>query len=142
MAGRLFPAGGGSSISLNKPVMILGRALGCDVQINQAVVSNRHCRLQFDGRQWVVQDLGSRNGTMVNGLPVTRKELKTGDTLIISAKFRFVIEYDALVERRRFAGMDEHEKSAVGDDHSFEEYGPATKRLEPHDRDVWSRFEH
>src|SRR5215471_3716666 len=42
MAGQLFPAKG-SPILLSKPAMILGRAAGCDIVINEKVVSNRLC---------------------------------------------------------------------------------------------------
>ncbi|HJZ57045.1 MAG TPA: FHA domain-containing protein [Gemmataceae bacterium] len=143
MAGRLFPAGGGRSIPLTKPVMVVGRAYGCDIRLNDPVVSNRHCLLTFDGRCWTVEDEGSRNGTMLNGRRVMEKEpMKSGDTLTISTKFRFVIEYTMLVERQRFAEAEETgAPPTLGDDRSYLEHGPATNRLEPHDKDVWSEFE-
>ena len=140
MAGRLFPANGGPSIPLTKATMIVGRAFGCEIRLPDAVVSNRHCSLTFNGTHWTVSDLGSRNGTVVNGLPAFNSILKTGDTLIISAKFRFVIEYDMRIERQRFADGAE-EEVLHGDERSYLEHGPATKRLEPHDKDVWSKFE-
>lgn len=141
MAARLFPANGGPSILLSKPTMLVGRAYGCDIRLQDSVVSNRHCSLAFNGKHWTVSDLGSRNGTVANGLPAANTILKTGDTLIISAKFRFVIEYDVRVERQRFTAEDADEKALHGDDRSFLEHGPATKRLEPHDKDVWSKYD-
>jgi pSer/pThr/pTyr-binding forkhead associated (FHA) protein len=121
--------------------MIVGRAFGCDVRLENPVVSNRHCTLAFDGQHWVVEDLGSRNGTQVNGVATTRQVVKPGDTIVVSAKFRFVIEYDPVVERRRFATADDGGSVRHGDDRRFLEHGPATKRLEPHDKDVWSQLE-
>ena len=147
MAGRIFPAGGGRSISLTKRVMILGRAPDCDIRVDSPVVSGHHLRLVFDGSAWIVEDLKSRNGTVVNAKPVTRLPLKSGDTLIVSAKFRFVIEYSLAAERTRFAEMAEKEANEAqssqqaADDRKYSEHGPATKRLEPHDKDVWSQFE-
>lgn len=141
MAGRLFPANGGPSIVLTKPSMLLGRAVGCDIRLPDSVVSNRHCGLLFNGTHWIVSDLGSRNGTVANGLPASNTILKTGDTLIVAAKFRFVIEYDVRVERQRFSEPEAQEDSIHGDDRSYLEHGPATRRLEPHDKDVWSKFE-
>jgi len=141
MAGRLFPANGGPSIVLAKPTLLIGRAFGCDIRLSDSVVSNRHCVLTFNGSHWMVSDLGSRNGTVANGLPAANTILKTGDTLIISAKFRFVIEYDIRVERQRFSEPEAAEESIHGDERSYLEHGPATKRLEPHDKDVWSKFE-
>jgi pSer/pThr/pTyr-binding forkhead associated (FHA) protein len=145
MAGRLFPAGGGPSILLSKPVMAIGRAEGCDIKLADAVVSNVHCVLMFDGTYWLVEDKTSRNGTMVNGIRVPSSKaivLRSGDTLIISKKFRLVIEYSTSAERQRFADLDSSDEApALGDDRNYGEHGPATKRLEPHDKDVWSRFE-
>jgi pSer/pThr/pTyr-binding forkhead associated (FHA) protein len=143
MAGRLFPAGGGASIPLTNRVMIIGRAQGCDIRLADPIVSNRHCVLQYDGGHWLIEDLASRNGTRVNGLPVVKPMvLKTGDTLIISAKFRFVIEYSPSVERNRFAGPGAGgDGPPSGDDRNYLEHGPATKRLEPQDKDIWSKFE-
>jgi pSer/pThr/pTyr-binding forkhead associated (FHA) protein len=143
MAGRLFPAGGGSSIPLTKPVMVIGRAHGCDIRLSDPVVSNLHCTLTFDGTVWMIEDKGSRNGTIVNGLPVAKPiPLKSGDTVIISAKFRLVIEYTTIAERQRFSAQNEEgDPPTLGDDRNYGEHGPATKRLEPHDKDVWSRFE-
>jgi pSer/pThr/pTyr-binding forkhead associated (FHA) protein len=143
MAGRLFPAGGGASIPLSKIVMVIGRAHGCDIRLSDPVVSNLHCTLTFDGTSWVIEDKVSRNGTMVNRLPVTKPvALKSGDTFIISAKFRFVIEYSTAAERKRFSGEgEEKDTQGLGDDRNYGEHGPATKRLEPHDKDVWSLFE-
>jgi len=142
MAGRLFPAGGVRSIALTKPVMYIGRSSTCDIRLNFPVVSNRHCALIFDGTNWTIQDLNSRNGTRVNEIRVTTQVLHSGDTVSIAAKFRFTLEFDIAVERRRFIEMSPEVGSILtGDDRTFEEHGPATKRLEPHDKDVWSRFE-
>src|SRR5262245_38003480 len=141
MAGRIFPAGGARSIPLSKPVMYIGRSPACDIRLSMPVVSNRHAALIFDGTNWTIQDLGSRNGTRVNEVWVTTQVLKTGDTVSIAAKYRFVIEFDLKVERQRFLEMPEIDKGNVlaGDDRTFAEHGPATKRLEPHDKDVWSK---
>lgn len=143
MAGRLFPAGGARSIPLSKPIMYIGRAPECDIRLSFPVVSNRHCALIFDGTNWTIQDLGSRNGTRVNEHWVTHQVLQSGDTVSIAAKYRFTIEFDIAVERKRFLELPEVDRGSVlsGDDRTFTEHGPATKRLEPHDKDVWSKFE-
>jgi pSer/pThr/pTyr-binding forkhead associated (FHA) protein len=120
--------------------MVLGRAPDCDIRVNHPVVSNHHCMLVFDGAAWSVQDLKSRNGTLVNSVPVTKQVLRSGDTLVVAAKFRFVIEYVLAAERARFAAIAEGEESHLRDEPTYQEYGPATKRLEPHDKDIWSAF--
>src|SRR6266852_6415817 len=45
----------------------VGSATDCDVVVNQPVVSGQHCRLSLQGSQYVLEDLGSTNGTFVNG---------------------------------------------------------------------------
>lgn len=140
MAGRLFPAGG-RSIVLTKFVMVIGRAAECDIHLNDVIVSGRHCALIFDGAGWAVEDLKSKNGIWVNDQPVAKRLLKSGDTLTVSRKYRFVIEYDLKVERERFSGLTESAEIILrGDDRKYAEHGPATKRLEPDEKDVWSKF--
>ncbi|OAM38078.1 FHA domain-containing protein [Eikenella sp. NML120348] len=77
---------GGSNIVLpaGKPT-IIGRSAPASVIINQAQVSARHVQLLFDGRQVQVEDLGSTNGTYVNGSKITRAVLNAGDVLQLTA---------------------------------------------------------
>jgi adenylate cyclase len=64
--GELVPCGGGESIPLLKPLVTVGRAAGCDVVINAADVSGKHCQLALGEGYWFVRDLGSHNGTRVD----------------------------------------------------------------------------
>jgi adenylate cyclase len=59
-----------------------------------ANVSGKHCELSEDGGYWFVNDLGSRNGTKVNGVRITstRKRLDPGDELAV-AKHRYEVKY-------------------------------------------------
>jgi len=59
--------------------MLLGRHLTCDVVLDDLSVSRLHARLVFRDGHWVIQDLGSTNGTEVNGVRVGRCELHPGD---------------------------------------------------------------
>ena len=65
---QLTPVNGGRSISLRRarPV-IVGRDDDCDATIPDSSVSSRHAQIAFDGVTWVVTDLGSTNGTWLNG---------------------------------------------------------------------------
>ena len=66
--------------------LVIGRDHACDVVLSDLSVSRRHARLiPRDGR-WILQDLASTNGTMVNGRPVGRCELRPGDRLVLGAQ--------------------------------------------------------
>jgi FHA domain len=61
--------------------LLLGRAPGCDVVLTHPTVSRRHVRLRFRDGNWILQDLRSTNGTLVNGAAVVRCQLRAGDRL-------------------------------------------------------------
>jgi FHA domain len=63
--------------------LILGRNPSCDVVLSDPGVSRCHARLFFRDGSWVLQDLASTNGTMVNGVHVGRCELRPGDHLVL-----------------------------------------------------------
>jgi predicted component of type VI protein secretion system len=57
----------GESINLDKNELFIGRDLSNDIVVNDPEVSRRHVRLFLQGDQYVIEDLGSTNGTSVNG---------------------------------------------------------------------------
>ena len=62
--------------------MTLGRAPGCTIVVDDTYVSQVHCRVFADGDQYRVEDLGSTNGTTLNGAEVAGPEAITlGDRL-------------------------------------------------------------
>jgi hypothetical protein len=63
--------------------LIVGRDQTCDVMLPDPSVSRRHARLLFRDGSWVLQDLGSTNGTVVNDVRVGRCELRPGDLMIL-----------------------------------------------------------
>ena len=63
--------------------VIVGRDPRCDLVLTLPSVSRRHARLAFRDGSWVIQDLGSRNGTVVNGVAVGRCELRPGDHVVL-----------------------------------------------------------
>lgn len=65
-------------------VKTLGRTARADFIVQAPLVSRLHCRLTADAsNQLVVEDLGSQNGTRVNGRKVDRATLKVGDKLTV-----------------------------------------------------------
>jgi pSer/pThr/pTyr-binding forkhead associated (FHA) protein len=60
----------------DKSEYILGRQEGSDVVIANEAVSRKHARIYKDGNDWLIEDLGSRHGTSVNGEPLAKDEKK------------------------------------------------------------------
>jgi pSer/pThr/pTyr-binding forkhead associated (FHA) protein len=59
---------------------LLGRAPNCDCVVPEECVSRRHAQVWNEEGRWWLRDLGSRNGTRVNGVRVTeRTEVRPGD---------------------------------------------------------------
>ena len=69
---------------LDKPEAFIGREASCDVALDDAVTSRRHARLYRDaeGAYWI-QDLRSKNGTLLNDQPVVTARIRDGDRIII-----------------------------------------------------------
>jgi hypothetical protein len=69
---------------------VIGRAPSCDCQLADPSVSRRHAALRRDGERWLLRDLGSRNGTRVNGARVVEEvEVRPGDQVSLGGvRFR------------------------------------------------------
>jgi hypothetical protein len=63
--------------------LIVGRDPACDVVLGDPTVSRRHAALHFRDGHWILQDLGSRNGSSVNRRRVMRCRLAPGDRLVL-----------------------------------------------------------
>lgn len=73
----------GTSFNLNS-TMLIGRSAGNDLQINEDAISSTHARITpgMDGA--ILEDLGSTNGTYLNGMPIrTPQTLRPGDHIEI-----------------------------------------------------------
>jgi ABC transport system ATP-binding/permease protein len=68
----------------------VGRASRADFIVDASLVSRLHCRLTADDGRLEVIDLGSTNGTFVNGARVTRAALNEGDRLGVGRVELFV----------------------------------------------------
>jgi sigma-B regulation protein RsbU (phosphoserine phosphatase) len=68
----------------NRPETI-GRDAGCDIPIDEPSTSRRHARFAPTPKGYVVEDLGSKNGTLVNDEPCTSRALRDGDQIEIGS---------------------------------------------------------
>ena len=66
-------------IAITRYPVVIGRQSGCDVVLADPNVSRRHAELRRDGDRWVLVDLGSTNGTYVNGKQEQERSLRDGD---------------------------------------------------------------
>lgn len=75
----------GSRVPVNGPVVI-GRSPGADIVIGDDFVSGRHARVVLAGAEAVLEDLGSTNGTLLNGQRISIPQpLRPGDTIDVGA---------------------------------------------------------
>jgi pSer/pThr/pTyr-binding forkhead associated (FHA) protein len=90
MIAKLIPADGSRPIALVRDVTIVGRKRGlADIVLDHQGISKLHCAIAKTDGLLFVRDLGSTNGTKVNGQRVTRGALLPGDELAFgSQKFR------------------------------------------------------
>ena len=68
--GLMKPVGGGDPVPLRKPDMIVGRRPSCDIVLDFENISGKHCVLKYHSQLWHVRDMGSTNGTTVNGATI------------------------------------------------------------------------
>ncbi|MBK7861526.1 MAG: FHA domain-containing protein [Archangiaceae bacterium] len=83
--------------------LVIGRSPGCDVVLDDPAVSARHAAISWDGKTAVLSELGSSNGTFLNGLKLgTHAALRSGDMLAFGrSHFVFLSSEEAHGRLRR-----------------------------------------
>lgn len=71
------------AVHLDGDRMVIGRLASCDICLADANTSRQHAALVREGAGWAIEDLGSTNGTFVNGERVESLRLKDGDVIVI-----------------------------------------------------------
>jgi len=93
----------GRVVRLDANPVIIGRGRDCTVSLDNLAVSRHHVQIAWQVDRYTVTDLGSRNGTFVNGVPLTEpRALKPGDRVQVGSSTIFV-----------FAHRDELEEQAL-----------------------------
>jgi pSer/pThr/pTyr-binding forkhead associated (FHA) protein len=96
MRAQLVPLDGGSPIEIVKDVVVVGRKEECDLRLDHKSVSKMHCVIVKTDGLLLLRDLGSTNGTRVNGQRIRRAALLPNDQVsIANFKFRVHLGPDA-----------------------------------------------
>lgn len=94
----------GEMHKIEGPEVVIGRAVSATVRLNDDGISRRHCRVLSIGGQVIIEDLGSANGTLVNGEMVQHHALKEGDKIRLGAtttlKFTYQDKLDESFQQR------------------------------------------
>ncbi|MEP6634071.1 MAG: FHA domain-containing protein [Luteimonas sp.] len=89
----------GRSFTLEAPRLV-GRTSDADIRIDDPAFADRHARLELFDDAIVLRDLGSVDGSMVNGVSVRDAIMRPGDQIVFDAHHRFVIEAPARPSER------------------------------------------
>ncbi len=65
---------------------VIGREPGCSLRLDSSSVSRRHAEVRWDRNRFLLSDLGSKNGTLRNGVAVTSSPLEPGDVIVVGGE--------------------------------------------------------
>jgi len=85
----------GLQFSITAGRVILGREETCDIILQDAEVSRRHCQISWEGNAYVIRDIGSTNGTFVNGSQVTLPRVLTNGDAVGLGQTTLIFESQA-----------------------------------------------
>jgi pSer/pThr/pTyr-binding forkhead associated (FHA) protein len=117
LLGLLTPVGGGDPIPLVKAELVVGRRPGCDIRLDYENISGKHCSLRFINGIWMVRDLGSTNGTTVNGTALASEQSVMPDEELGIAGHMFTIAYDPAGPEAFLSGHRDLDEEVVEERH-------------------------
>ncbi|HVL11301.1 MAG TPA: FHA domain-containing protein [Gemmata sp.] len=97
MRARLVSLDGGPAVEIDKDLTLVGRDDHCDVKLDHKSVSKLHCVIVRTDGLLLLRDLGSTNGTRVNGTRVRRAALLPNDVLAV-ATLRYTVKFGVELE--------------------------------------------
>jgi pilus assembly protein CpaF len=89
------------AIEFGEEEFIIGRSIDADLILNNTQISSQHARIMFNNRSYWLQDMGSRNGTLVNKRKIVQHPLSEGDVFQIAEfTMTFLLDPDTLQKQR------------------------------------------
>jgi len=89
----------GKTFPLEGDVLTIGREASNPIAINDAEVSRKHTQFVFQGGKYIVTDLGSTNGTFVNGTRLTGQQvLQPGDIISLGEQINLLYEVIQVID--------------------------------------------
>ncbi|MDO5329332.1 MAG: DUF3662 and FHA domain-containing protein [Coriobacteriia bacterium] len=73
----------GQVYTLNSATVVIGRENTCNIVLSDVNTSRQHAQILFNNGMWMLNDLGSTNGTFVNNQQITSRQLNPGDVITI-----------------------------------------------------------
>lgn len=89
---RVFLGGKAVFASYISDRVVIGRGEGCEIRLAHPEVSYRHAEIYEEEGKWFIKDLGSSNGTFVDGIKVDCCEVKEGSEIVIHPYTLFLVE--------------------------------------------------
>ena len=71
---------------------VIGRAKTCDIVLREKYISSEHIRIWYEKGEWYLEDLGSRNGTHINGQRIRNRVMLDAQDEIVLGELHFVFE--------------------------------------------------
>ena len=100
----------GKELKISRAKFIIGRGDDCHLRVRSDKISRQHCQIDVEGAKVVVRDLGSRNGTLVNGERIEGDlELKAADVIQVGPlQFEVMIDHTLGGKKRpKISGIQE-----------------------------------
>jgi adenylate cyclase len=83
----------GQSYKITRPTTSIGRSSTCDIVLTDPLISRQHCQIILGMSGVHVKDLGSTNGTFINGAKISESPIRTQDIIAIgNTRLRFAVE--------------------------------------------------
>ncbi|MCU0665123.1 MAG: DUF4388 domain-containing protein [Myxococcota bacterium] len=105
---------GGEYVLPERREIYIGRSSEIDLVLMEDMVSRKHARIWFQDTKIFIEDLGSTNGTFVNGEKITKAEVKQGDRILIGTSIMKVVEVDETSQKAQPGAQPQAAKQASG----------------------------